>query len=143
MSLTAPVPYAVRELEKLGFKEWEEPFDHENIPSNLIDRAFNIEVGPITGITKENVAQSVEMSLTVRTYFKGFRSPAKARDEAIVRCDEIISDMINPSNFRNFSPPITGVFFDTGAIEPLDNEQNDNVVIAVLSFIVRIYICVE
>lgn len=143
MSLTAPIQYAVKELTKLGYTEWEEPFDPENIPSSLMDKAFHVSMDPFNGFVKENVSQAIDVPVTVRCFFKGFRTPKDARDEAIAQCDEIIADMINATNFRSFSIPITGVQFDSGRIDPFENDQNDNVVVAVLTFVFRIYICVH
>lgn len=143
MSLTAVRPYLRARLNILGYSEWADPFNPEGIPANIIDRSYHQSIDSVQGIAKSNVAQEMEATATVRLAFKGFREPETALDEAISKAETAIADIINPTNFNAFSPPITGVFLDSATFEPLSDELNDNVVLAVCVFTVRIYVCVE
>lgn len=143
MSLTAIRPYFRSRLSALGFTEWTDPFNPENIPASLLDRSFHQFIESIIGVQKDNVSQVMEASVVIRLAFKGFSDPASAVDEALNRAEIVISDLINPSSYNAASPPITGVFLDSLDIEPFSDELNDNVVVASCVFKARIYLCVE
>lgn len=143
MSLTSIRPYFRSRLKELGFKEWLEPFDAENIPSTLIDRSFHQRIESIQGIAKQNQAQEMEAIVSIRMAFKGFRHPDSALDEAIKKAEPVIADLISPSNYFGLSPPIGGVFLNQVTFEPFSDELNDNIVIAIAEMSVRINLCVD
>lgn len=141
MSLTVIRPYFRARLNTLGFKEWKDPFGSEQIPATLIDRAYHIEMGTISGIQRDNLDQATVASVSIRIYFKGFREPEKAMDAAILNTESIIQECMAVENWMPTA--IKGVSLDSVDFEALDNELNDNVVFALVRFAARVNICVE
>jgi hypothetical protein len=143
MSITAVRPYIQAQMQELGFSEHTDPFNDENIPSNIIDGAYHQQMLEIIGVEKNNVAQGVEVPVQVKAFFKGYRTPEEALEYSIVRSEEIVTQMLRAENFFNFTPAITGVFLDSLSFEPYDGESNDNIVVAVFTFRFKIWICIQ
>lgn len=143
MSLVSIRPYFRDRLTQLGFTEWSEPFDAENIPSSLIDMAYHWQITDISGADRSNLDQQLDAEVEVRLFFKGFRDPSSTLDTAIKKSELIISDLIKPSNFQDVSPAIANVSIKNVRFDPFDNELNDNVVLVRMIFETRVFVCIE
>lgn len=141
MSLTALRPYFRGRLASLGFTEWPEPFDFQNIPSNIIDRSFNLELGSVAGIVRQNLHHEFDAQVTIRAFFKGFREPANALDEAIARAELILKDCCKVENWGPTA--LKGITVQSVDFLPLDNDLNDNVVFCSIVFAVGVNVCIE
>lgn len=139
--MTTLRPYFRSRLASLGFNEWPEPFDFQNIPSNIIDRSFNLELGTITGTERMHLHHEFDALVTVRAFFKGFREPATALDEAIARAELIFKDCCKAENWG--PTPLKGVTVQSVDFLPLDNDLNDNVVFCLIVFAVGVNVCLE
>lgn len=143
MSQSAIKPYFRSILNSLNMSEWVEPFDTQNIPRTIIDGSYNIRIGVFSGAARSNVDQSLETDVTVRMFFKGFREPDTAISDAILKTEPLIASILNPIAFQGWSPKIHGLEFARGEYLPYQDEQNDNVVEANLTFVVRTFLCVN
>jgi hypothetical protein len=141
MSLSDVRPYFRTQLDSLAFTEWEDAFQDDNIPSTLMDRAYFQSLVGVTGT--ETGATHLEMTATVevRCYFKGYREPAVALDEAIDRSEEVIKACCNTLNQAGTG--IKGVYLVSLGLEPLNLDTNDNVVRAVMVFDCRVEVCLS
>lgn len=126
------------EFEALNFDEWPEPFSADNIPDTIYDRAFNIEVGAITGGAANQRAHDFFMDVTVRVYFKGFRDSFEARDESLTELDTIYTAILAPA--KRIGSVIKDVVPNTA--QPVrQSETQDNNTVLELSFTVSLIQC--
>ena len=125
----------------MGFREWTDSFDIENIPSTLFDKAFHINVGPVSpegGISQSDIRFSVEAR--VQFCFKAFRNIAQGIDDAYLALDDILDGILDPA----FRLSNTGVFKE---LQPTSAEvfefsaDNDNLVILEVTFGVTVFKC--
>jgi hypothetical protein len=139
MSLEAVRPFFQEHVSALGFTEWEEPFDAENLPSTIIDRAFNLRVLSVNAGPASN--QSVQFNVTqqVLLYFKGYQDNRAAVEKAMTEAETVIINCLNPANFG--VGEVKGVFLDSLEIDALDENVNDNIVIARIVFSVTLFAC--
>jgi hypothetical protein len=127
----------------LNLTEWDEPFAFDNIPNTLIDRSFHMAPPSCNGTQKNNTDQMIEVTQIVRIFFKGFRVPKDALDEAILKAEDIIAECLRPINFQGAASPIVGVFLSSADFIALDDATNDNIVICEINFAVSTALCVE
>lgn len=141
MSLTAVRPYFTAQLTALGFTEWKDGFQDDNIPATLLDRSFFQLITNVSGTQTNNDNIEVSTQVEVRCYFKGYNDPFAAYDEAILKSEEVIKSCVNISS--QVGTALKGVYLSTMNLEPLEIDNNDNVVRSVLVFEVRIGICLD
>lgn len=136
MSWTGVRPYFKTQLESRGYELWPDGFNFENIPSNIMDRSYHVDISPITGDRQNQSDQESTLDVSVRTFYKGYRDPQEAKDKAIEESEEIMKLCVKPSN-RAATEGILNVVFNEVTIDALD-ESNDNAVVATASYSVRV-----
>lgn len=139
--LTLPRSYFRAQLRELGYAEWTDGFADDNIPSTLLDRSYFLRIG--TTSEDETHAQDVEVTqeLELRIYFKGFRDPQGAIDESLLASEDVIARLCNYTDYTEAG--LKQIRFQSLDIEPLVDEQNDNVVRAVFVFESKVFICLD
>lgn len=137
---TAIRPYFRSNLVALGYTEWKDAFNTENIPSTKLEKIFHIETpdGSRRDVYDQN-SQDIEMGVTVRVMRKGFREPALAVDTAIADLDAILTRCLASS--RRFGAEIKNITYQSHTIAAL-NETNDNAVLLEINFNCFIILCV-
>lgn len=126
----------------LGYKEWKDGFNFENIPSTLLSRnkMFHIESPSASRSDAYDMqSQDVDQDITLRVFLKGYRDPASAIDDALSTEDTILEDILDSDN--RLGATLKNVYFNNSQILPLD-ETNDNAVILEINLICRIVLCV-
>lgn len=141
MSLSQIRPFFSETLAAAGLTEWDDAFNFENIPSSLVDKAFHQQFVGFQGQT--TTAQDIEImgQVAVRCFFKGFRDPASAVQESVVMSEDVIRACVNPESFAGTQ--IKGIYFTSLDIQPYDETGNDNIVVAVIVFDVRVFVCIK
>jgi len=138
MSLTKVKPYFKSVAEGQGFTIWPDGFNFENIPENLIDRAYHLELDNFSGEGQNQQDQEMLVPIIVRCFFKGFRDPDGAIDTAIQKAEDLITDAVKPSNrLTQYANGIKNVVFINGGAIPIA-ESNDNTILLELNFSVRV-----
>lgn len=122
-------------LSLLGLVEWQDGFNWENIPDAILDRAYHITLGTITGTKRNQLAQECSQPVTVRLWFKGYGHPQEAVDEAIKVCESVFNEVTKPERRLN-NDNIKNVEFESVSFTPY-NISNDNVVLAEMEFSVK------
>jgi len=135
MSLVDVRKYFRDRMDTLGFKEWPDGFDFDNIPETIIDKAYHITTGSITQNSQNQTVVDLSYPITIRLFLKGFRNPAIAIDESIFEGEKIILECVNAVNANTLS--IKNVMFLNMEPQPLD-VSNDNIVVLLLSFEARV-----
>jgi hypothetical protein len=137
MSLLAPRTYLRTRLENLGFTEWTDGFNIENIPSTIIVDSFHIESGSIDGSASSHQPHQFSSNLTLRVWLQGFGDPAEAIDESMTVADTIYADILSPSN--RLTGAVKDVVPSSFSVIPLAT-SNDNTVQLEFSLVITTYI---
>lgn len=132
MSLSTVRPYFRARCKAIGLTEWVDGFNFQNIPSNIIDKSFHMEMGSAGGERLNMSDQEITWPVTVRIFIKGFRNPAAAIDSAAVLTDSLVKESCKVSN-RGTQASIKNVFFESMTVSPVD-DTNDNLVVASVTF---------
>ena len=133
MTLGGVRGYFRTHLDAVGLSEWRDGFNFENIPANILDRAYHIEVGTTTTGPANQMHYTFQMPITVRVFLKGFRDPSQSIDDALDLANTIYAEVLDAANrlqtagLKDIRP--TSVF-----PQPLQL-TNDNAVILELGFI--------
>lgn len=140
MSFTTIKPYFQARMQAVGggLKEWEDAFNIENIPSNVLDKAWHIafESSNYRGTAHTCLTFSAPVKLSV--CFKGYRNPQEAVDTAWVFADAIVKECC-ASIPRLNQPSIKNVLPNTVNIRSLA-ATNDNVAVLELGFVCEVKI---
>lgn len=131
--------YARARLNALGYKEWRDGFNFENIPRTLLDKSYCVELGVAVGLKDTQDSLDIDAPFTVRIFMKPRRESKGLIDEAIERADEIIFDLMAAVNRVTGTGGLKNIRFDTMTIEPL-KDSNDNGVIAKITFAAHVII---
>lgn len=139
MSLGAVRPYFKDRLGGLGFSEWTDGFNFENIPETILDKAFHVLVESIAGGPINHTHQDTVASVVLRVFFRGYRDVSGAIDESILGVETIVKDVCKVSNRTS---QVLNVVFDSADFEAL-NLSNDNSVLVTMRFSAEIVLGVE
>jgi len=119
-------PYFRTALNGLGFSEWDDAFNYENVPDTIIDKSYHLGTISSSNVVMQQRKLSYTASINVKVFFKGFREPKEALDEAMIQGDNILAAVLKPST-RNAGATLKNVNFDSLEAVPMD-VSNDNVV---------------
>jgi hypothetical protein len=139
MSLSNVRAYFKDRLTGLGYTEWEDGFNFENIPETILDRSFHVFLGSINGGPINHTHQDTESEVILRVFFRGYRSEVLAIDESIEGVEEIIRDVCKVANR---TATLLNVVFNSVEFNPL-NAENDNSVFVEMSFAARVILGIE
>lgn len=139
MSISLIRPYFSAQVSLSGFDEWTDGFGEDNTPATILDRSFHQRLINVDGrgINQETIEYVV--TNRVKLYFKGFGDPAAGIDNAILDSQAVIVKCLNIADYT--ATGLKGVFFDSMTIEPYDEAGNDNIVVATITFSIRVFNC--
>ncbi len=112
------------------FREWNDGFNKDNIPSSLLDKSFFVEYGLETP-DQENTFITDTIAVTLTVFFKGFRNVKVALDSSMDLADDIRINVLSKaklgaSNYLN----ITNLSMESSPID----ESNDNSIAIEMTF---------
>jgi hypothetical protein len=140
MSWSSVRPYFDTVLEELGYQNWPDGFGTDNVPSNLMDRAYHINIQTLTGIRQNQSDQETEIAVELKTWYKGYNDPAAAIDVAIAETQGIMQECVTPSR-RTTTPGLMSVVFNEAGVDPI-GPSNDNAVMVTASYTVKVVVAV-
>lgn len=132
MSIASVKAYARARLSALGYTEWTDGFNWQNIPKTLLENRFHVELQPSVGISNNQDHQTIETQFTVRIFKAPTRDPKTLIDTGAGLADTVIADLLLASN-RLTQTGIKTVRFNSMAVEPFDT-SNDNSLVVVMVF---------
>lgn len=135
MSLSFVAPYFESILTEQGWTRWEDPFKTDNIPSDILDHSFHIEIGDITGEGQNQTALETRTNVVVRLFRKGFQNPNAVKEELLREVQALLCEALKHS--KRLTATIKNVEFISARFEPL-NFENDNSMLATVSFRTRV-----
>lgn len=139
MSLSLIRPYFRTHLDSLNYKEWKDAFNYDNIPSTIINRSYHIDT-PTGGRrgAYTNGSQPLEHDCVIRVFFKGYRYPATAIDDAMSAYDTILATVLDADN--RLGAGIKNIYLNSCTIKPYA-PSNDNLVLLEITFSCLMEIC--
>lgn len=137
MSLIDVRSYFRTHLDSVGFSEWTDGFNTENIPGTLLDRSYHIESGVISSTASNHQAHLFICPITIRVFYKGFVDTQGAIDDAYVDATSILAEVLLPANRLGSS--LQDVVPSSISVTPLSS-TNDNSLILQMEFEVKTYI---
>jgi len=123
-------------MEAEDFELWPDGFNIENIPSNIMNKAFHVSIDSITGNGNNQWDQETALAVTINFFIKGYADPSLARDDAIIEAENIVKASVRPSE-RTLSQCIQNVIFESADFGQIA-DSNDNAVLATINFNVRV-----
>lgn len=133
MSITSARSYFRARCNTLGFKEWKDGFNLDNIPSTILNRSYHITQGIISGVSLNQNDQVMDFPITVELFTKGYKDVASAIDSSIELTEDLIIECVKPANRLTQTTGIKNIIFESATFDQLDN-TNDNSIIAKLNF---------
>jgi len=127
-------------LAALGFTEWKDVFNVDNIPASKMEKAFHISA--VSGSRRDPFdpnSLEVQAECVIHLWRKGFKNPSDAADRSLVDLDAVLLRVLDPA--RRFGPAIKNVYYNGHTIEALD-ATNDNVAVLEITFTCLIIVCV-
>ena len=90
MIITPVKDYIRQTIDGYGYKEWKDAFNFENIPGNMFDKAYHLDI-QIPTITLGQQWYENTLVITARFFRKGGRSVVDVLDEAMedVNCIKV------------------------------------------------------
>ena len=138
MSFSGAKVYARgRMTEDLGYEEWSDGFNFENIPRTMQNRAYHLELGEASDskMNQDNLTGIVP--LRVRLLLAGFKDPKTKIDDATIIAESVVDEFLDPINRltqgASNGGKITNIFFRNKSVTPY-GASNDNLMWAVLNF---------
>jgi hypothetical protein len=118
-------------MTELGFLEWTDGFNWQNIPSTVVDGTYHLELLDANGIKQNQNDIEIEVPIVIRLFVKGFRDPAAGIDDAVLKCQSIITKALKPST--RLTGDLKNVTFSSAVPEPF-GESNDNLIMMRIEF---------
>lgn len=132
MSVASVLTFARTRMDALGYTEWDDGFNYENIPETLLDRAYHVEFGRVTQVQLDQNCVVLTVPHTVRVFLRGGADPQTKIDEATALGDTMIAAFLKASN-RLTQSTLRSISFDELLILPVSG-SNDNSLIVQASF---------
>lgn len=126
-------PYFRARMDSLGFQEWAEEFELDNVPETISDKSYHIKSRLINAVSQTVQPLRVDQEAQLVVIFRGFSSPMNAEDAAHLGLETIVKDVLKPSNRLSGTEGLRNVLFVRAEIEPL-NFENDNSVRLIITF---------
>ncbi len=137
MSLTNAVVIFQTQMDGLGYSEWQDAFNIENIPSTILDTSYHIDLSTGEAAVINSSALQEIGTVVLRVFRKGFRDTVAMRDEMLAEKDTIICDILAPA--VRLQSGIKNIVYNSFALQPL-SDSNDNSAILELNFSVVVYL---
>lgn len=132
MSLEQVRPYFRTVMNNLGYTEWTDGFNWQNIPSTVVDGSYHMELLEASGLKQNQNDIEIEQPIVVRLFVKGFRDPAAGIDLSMEKLVGIIKEALKSSQ-RTLGTYLKNVKFVSASPEPF-GESNDNMVMMRMQF---------
>lgn len=121
-------------LDSLGYTEWTDGFNVENIPSTILDRSYHVESGDISTTASNHQPHRFDCPVTVRLFIKGYLDPKSAIDDSYALCEDILAEVLLPTNRLDTANGLSDVQPQGISVRPL-TLQNDNGVVLEINFL--------
>jgi len=100
MSIVSVLPYFRARLDSLGYVEWRDAFDVDNIPENILDGAYHLTLGDVEITVANQTVHEFESPVIMRVFFKGYTNndSSSTVDEVVTASETILASVLGASN---------------------------------------------
>jgi len=130
MSLRNIYPYFRVRFKALGYEEWPDAFNRDNIPSTIINKSFHILTPNILGGTINQNHQNTSTTVSIQFVIKGYKEPTEAKEKAMWEIEKIVKSVCK---IANRTSTLLNVVFQGAVMNPL-NSTDDNQVLVDMEF---------
>ena len=127
MSFAVVRPFFRTHLDALGFSEWKDGFNFENIPDQILNNSYHIEVGTVTGSSANQLTHQFSYPVLIRIFLKGYLDPASAIDASMEVVDNVYHEILDPA--VRLGTDIKDVIPDSVSVRPQDVSNDNNIVL--------------
>ena len=138
--MTGVRPYFQSIMKDLGFDEWRKSLEPDNIPKSLIKKVYHLQIGSIQGLSQNQQALDMSVSVTVSFLVSGGRDEMSGIEDAERVALGIIREAVSVSK-KILAEGIVNVEFQSQTNEAISG-RNDNLVLSRLTFSARVIISV-
>lgn len=110
-------------MDALGYNEWTDGFNIEDIPSSIIDGSYHLTSYSANAVSHNHIDLSVNQRMQITVFRKGYKDFASGIDILNEDADTIFGSLLSPTN--RLTTAIKSIKFVSMAIEPLA-DSNDN-----------------
>lgn len=114
-------------------KEWTDTFNIENIPANVIDKAWHLSSPDATSNQRNQVDLVQRQPIRFQALFKGLREVEGGFEKAEAAAKLLIQKVVDPTIATIQGNELKNVEFRTKSISP-QSGTNDNLVLLTLDF---------
>ncbi len=139
MSMSDVRTYFKDRMSALSLTEWQNPFDTENIPENIIDSAYQLTLGTVSQASFNQMDLVLNVPTLIKIFVKAYREHMDAYDSAIALANSALIEVLNPAN-RLVQTNIKTVNLDSLSFDAYD-PTNDNIIVASMQFQAMVIIC--
>lgn len=135
MSFATIRPYFQERMKAVDpdFREWEDAFNINNIPSSILDKSWHLDFSTFSYNTGgAHLCLSFDCPISLSVVFKGYRAPSEAVDMAMLFADSIIKECTKPTH-RLTQPKIKNVLPSSVSVREL-SDSNDNSAVLEIQF---------
>lgn len=132
MSLLAVRPMFRSIMKDLGFKEWRNSLDADNIPKTLTENVYHLRSDNFSGIKQNQNDLEMNCAYTLTFAKKGMREEIAAQESGEETLQSLIQETLKPANRLN-TVGVKNIVFNQANPEPLAT-SNDNITLFRVSF---------
>lgn len=132
-------PFFRTHLDALGFKEWDDGFNFDDIPETVIDKSYHVLTETTQGGPINHTHQNTTTTVAVRLFFKGYRNVSEGLDVAIAAVESVVNRVCKVSNRTS---GVFNVIFIEAVYSPF-KPADDNTVFVEMKFEVAVILGVE
>lgn len=123
--ISAALGYARSRLVVLGYTEWDDGFNSENIPRTLLDRSFHLTLGDCSNRKNSHDNLEIDCPVSVELYRAQNRKPKDLIDTGVGIADTVMADILNAANRLTYGNGLMNVTFQTMRVIK-SSDSNDN-----------------
>jgi hypothetical protein len=123
-------------MDALGYSEWTDGFNVDDIPSSIIDGTYHLTSYSASSISHNHIDLSVSQRMQITLWRKGYKDYASGIDALNEDADNIFASLLSPTN--RLTTAIKSIKFVSMTIEPLA-DSNDNSAKLTLDFDCLVY----
>ena len=140
MSLSTVRPFIRTQMNSLNFKEHTEPFSDQNIPANVIDRAYHISAPEVNTPPANQIVNNIDYSFTLSVFIRGFRDVGNLLDICDSVADTVYNALLDPTVRLDATNSLKNLETSGYSLRPL-SPSNDNIAVLDFSFNAKVFLC--
>ena len=137
--ISSALSYARERLNALGYTEWDDGFNSDNIPRTIQDRAYHLTLGDCSNRKNSHDNLEIDCPVSVELYRAQSRKPKDLIDTGVSIADTVMADLLNAANRLTYGNGLKNVNFQTMRVIK-SNDSNDNSLRVQIDFIMTVII---